>query len=99
MEQSPSREANRSSGSQEIPRILWNLKVHYRIHNSPPLVQIDPVHASHVRLGLPNGLLPSGFSTKTLYAPRLSPIRATCPVHLSLLYLITRIVFGEEYSA
>ena len=27
MEQSPSREANRLSASQEIPRILWNPKV------------------------------------------------------------------------
>jgi hypothetical protein len=49
MEQSPSWEANSSSATQEIPRILWNPKFRHRIHNSQPpaptLSQINPVHA------------------------------------------------------
>jgi len=100
---------------QDIPRILWNPKVHYGIHKCPPtapiLSQLDPVHIpisnflkihlnifSHLRLGLPSGLLPSGFPTKTLYTPHL-PHTGYNPAHLIILYFITRTILGEEFGS
>jgi len=116
MVHSPSWEANRFSASREIPRILWNPKVHYRIHECPPPVpipsQLDPVHtphptywryililSSHLRLSLPSGFFPSGFTTETLYTPLLSPIRATCPAHRILSRNVSRVKFrsGRSY--
>ena len=54
---------------------------------------------THLRLGLPSGLFPSGFPTKTPHTTISSPIRATCPAHLILLDFITRTTLGEEYNS
>jgi hypothetical protein len=104
MEQSPSSEANRFVASQEIPRILWNPKVHYRIHKCPSpvciLSKLNPVHTPtfyflkiylnitpHLHLGLPSGLLPSGFPTITLYMPPPPPLSyMSHPSHSSRFY-------------
>ena len=54
---------------------------------------------THQRLGLPIGLFPSRFPTKTLYTPLSSLIRAIFPAHLILLHFITRTILGEQYKS
>ena len=115
IEQSPSLEANLFSASQEIPRILWNSKVHCRIHKSPPPVpflnQIDPVHVptSYLLTNRLNIILPSlpGSSkwSLSLGFPHQNPVHtAPLPIRATcpahpILDLITRTVLGEEYRS
>jgi hypothetical protein len=104
MEISPSWEVASCAVTQEFPKILWNPKVHYRVHKRPPLVpilsQINPIHpislwsililSTHLRLGHPSGVFPSRFPTNILYAFRFTSIRATCPVHLIIIIILSK---------
>jgi len=92
MQQSPSSGANRFSASQEIPCILWNLKIHYRIHKCPPpvpiLSQLDPVHTptSHFLKIHLNIILPSTPGSPkwslSLMFPHQNPIYASPLPHI-----------------
>jgi len=114
MEQSPSLEAHNFSASQEVIRLLWNPKVHYRVYKSWPVVLPEPdefsphsslfflqIHSNIIVPSTPrswSGHFPSCFPIKVLYAFLISSICVTCPPHLILLDLIIRITFGEAYE-
>jgi len=71
--------------------LSWALSMH-SIHPHPTYWLSIWTLLSHLRLGLPSDLFPSGFPTKTLCMSLLSTMRPTRPAHLVLLDFITRVL-------
>jgi len=83
--------------SQELANCLFSEPDQPRPYPYPTIWRSILILSSHLRLGLPSDLFPSGFPTKTLYTSVLYPIRATCSSHFILLDLTILIIFCEEY--
>jgi hypothetical protein len=88
-----------SPNSQDLSTYKYPEPDPSRSHHPILSLQDPPILSTHLRLGLPSGLFPSGFSTNDLYVVVFSSIRATCPTHLILIDFIILIVLGEEYKS
>jgi hypothetical protein len=102
------------AATQELPSILWNPKVQYRVHKSPPLVPIwnhnnpiytIPSYLSTIHFNLVNP--PTSSSSQWSLYFWLSTnvlyafffsIHAICPAHLIPLALIILIILGEGHK-
>jgi hypothetical protein len=80
MDLCPAWEAASCAATQELPSILWNPKVHYRLHKSPPLVpissQINPIHtipSYHSKIHLNIVHPPTSWSSQWFYLLAFPP--------------------------
>jgi len=79
--------------------LSWASPIQY-IYPHPTSCRYILILSTDLRLGLPSGLIPSGFPPpQDPIHPLFSPIRATCPAHLILLDFITRTILGEGFKS
>jgi hypothetical protein len=90
-----SSKASNCAATQELPSILLNLKVHYRVQKSSSLSQIDPVHITpsylskihfnvihHLCLGLPSvSFLLAFLPISYMYSFSSLSYNMPCPSH------------------
>jgi hypothetical protein len=96
MELSPSWEAASCAATQELPKIVWKPKVHYRVHKSSPLVPIrshinqihtTPFYISRIHLvlsitySLTHGVNPSWEAANSAATQEFSSILWNPKVH------------------
>ena len=106
-------EENRFSAAQEIPHILWNMKLHYRIHKcltplpilshseavfTPTSLTFSLIFSIQIKLGIPGALFLQGSPSKTLYIPLPSTIWVTCSIHSILLDFTKKKLLGKIYN-
>jgi hypothetical protein len=91
VKQSTPRVADSRLASQEVPHLLWNQKVYYRLHDIP---QMNPVHAliSKVQVVSPilrasQTILYAFLISSKLYAKLVKSVPVSIPVRWSVTIL------------
>ena len=102
--QSPSWEANWFAASQEIPRILWNPKVHYRTQKLPlPVLILGQPNPVHIHTSIVYNVWKFmetesevSITSGLVSSFKLPCIRSTVPEGRAGTYLLTDLLHGAE---
>jgi hypothetical protein len=103
MEWSPSWEADSHSDSQEMPHLLLNPKVHYRVNSSqllvPTLSQMHPVHifSPNIPKIHSNIIIPSTPMSSEWFFPSGFPAKTPCFFYLSVCLSVCLSVYLSIY--